>query len=244
MRRAGLSFSLQAIVRSAPHRLSMAGAAALAIALSFMFLSGVGFRPAINPWYPPMLILAVQTLVVTIMLAGFRRAIRVPAELRANWIMQLTWRRGERRFLGGIRLAALIGVALPTLLVLAPLHIWLLSPQVAAIHLLICLTYSVAINEAFFTGCKRVPLASSYEPMSNVKTLGPIVLLLFLMFVNTFARIERVALRDEWTTNFILGLLAVAVALRAIDFWLTLDARTMKFDEPPEPATQWLGLKQ
>jgi hypothetical protein len=245
MRRAGLSFALQAIVRSPPHRLSMAGALALTTALSVGVLSRSGFREALNPWYPPASILAVQTIALTLLLAAFRRAVRVPAELRANWIMQLTWKRGERRFLAGAKLAAIFGVALPTLLLLTPLHLWLLSPEVAAVHLVLGLCYSVVLNEVLFTGCTKVPLASSYEPLSHVKTLGPIVFVLFLIFLNTFARIERAALQStQGIVNFVVASLVLVTALRVVNYWTNRDARTMRFDEPPEPSTQWLGLTQ
>ncbi len=243
IRRAGFTFALLAIVRSAPHRLAMAGAGALAIALSIGLLSRTGFRPALNPRFPPVSVLMVQIACITIMLAGFRRAVRVPAELRANWIMQIAWRDGERRFVSGVKRAAVIGVALPVLLVLAPLHVWLLSPQVAALHVLLGVCYSVAFAEALFTRSRKVPLASSYEPLSSVKTVGPIVFLLFLVFVNAFARIERQALQsDDGMITFALTLLGAVAVFRAFDYWTLRSAPQMKFDEPPEPATQWLGL--
>lgn len=245
VRRAGLSFALQAIVRSGPHRLTMAASLALAIALSVGVLSRAGFRPALNAWYPPASILAVQTILLTLLISGFRRAIRVPAELRANWVMQLAWKHSERRFVAGVRQASIVGVVLPTLLLLAPLHVWLLSPEVAAIHFALGLCYSLAFSEALFINCTKVPLASSYEPLSHVKTLGPIVFVLFLIFLDTFARLERMALQStQGVVNFAGVLLALMLTARVTDYWMKRDAQAMKFDEPPEPSTQWLGLTQ
>jgi hypothetical protein len=243
VRRAGVAFTLRALIRSAPHRLSMAAAAALAIAMSIGLLGRTGFRPALDPLFPPASLIAVQTVVVTILLAGFRRAVRVPADLRASWIVQLTWRAGERRFLSGVKLAALVGVAGPLLLALFPLHVWMTSPPVATTHLLIGVCYSMVVVEALFLGCTKVPFASSYEPLSHVKTLGPIVFVLFLIFVNAFARAERAAVGDARAAlNFALVLLAAFIALRGVDYWRARRRRPMTFDEPPEPATQWLGL--
>jgi hypothetical protein len=243
VRRAGVAFALRALVRSAPHRLSMAAAAALAIAMAIGLLSRTGFRPALDPLFPPASLIAVQTVVVTILIAGFRRAVRVPAELKANWIIQMTWRDGERRFLSGVKLAALVGIAVPALLVLTPIHVWMTSGQVAAAHFLIGLCYSIFVIEALFVGCTKVPFAASYEPLSHVKTLGPIVFVLFLIFLNTFARAERAALGSVAAAiNFALVLVAAVVAVRAVGYWRGRGRRPMKFDEPPEPATQWLGL--
>ena len=69
-------------------------------------LDRAGFRTAADPLLPPGSIIAIQTVIVTLLLAGFRRAVRVPAELRANWVLQMSWRDAERRFLSGVKRAA------------------------------------------------------------------------------------------------------------------------------------------
>jgi len=243
VRRAGLTFALQALIRSAPHRLSMAAAGALAVALSILLLERAGLRPVLDGATPPASLLALQTVVVTILLGGVRRAVRVPAELNANWMIQMAWRHGERRFLSGVKRAAIVGTALPALIALVPLHVWMISGKAAAAHFIIGVLYSVVVVEALFCGCTKVPLASSYEPLSHVKTLGPIVLVVFLLFVNVFARVERVALRsDQGVMNFAIGLTFAIIALRVLNYWRVRGHHTFKFDEPAEPATQWLGL--
>lgn len=243
VRRAGFRFALQALVRSAPHRLSMAAAAALAIALSLGLLDRAGFRPAAEPFTLPASILAVQTVVVTLILAGFRRAVRVPAELKANWVLQLSWRDAERRFLSGVKRAAIVGVGWPAVLALVPLHLWLLSDRTAMVHLLIGACYVLVVVELLFVGCSRVPFASAYEPLSNVKTIGPIVFLFFLMFVHAFARAEQSAVKtDGGVIRFLFVLFAVLIAIRVFEYSKRQTQQPMKFDEPPEPATQWLGL--
>jgi hypothetical protein len=243
VRRAGCGFALRALVRSAPHRLSMAVAAALAIAMSLGLLDRNDFQPAVGPFMLPASILAVQTVVITILLAGFRRAVRVPAELKANWVIQMSWRDAESRFLSGVKRAAIVGVAWPTALVLLPLHLWLLSGRTAIAHLTIGMCYGVVVVEGLFVRCNKVPFASAYEPLTHVKTIGPIVFLFFLMFVHTFARIEQDALRTSAATiNFVLALLAALVVIRAFEYWQRPAREAMTFDEPPERATEWLGL--
>jgi hypothetical protein len=243
VRRAGFAFALRTLVRSAPHRLSMAAAAALAIALSLGLLDRAGFRPAAEPLMLPGSILAVQTVVLTLLLAGFRRAVRVPAELKANWVLQLSWRDAEQRFLSGVKRAAIFGVAWPSVLALVPLHMWLLPYRTNIGHLAIGLCYGIVVVEILFATCRKVPFASAYEPLTNVKTIGPIVFVLFLIFVRAFARIEKVALTaDDGVLKFLIGLAAVFVGLRVLARWVRPTAVQMKFDEPPEPATQWLGL--
>jgi hypothetical protein len=241
VRRVGLAFALQALARSAPHRLSMAAAAALAIALSLGLLDRTDFRP-VAPNMLPGSVLAVQTVILTLLLSGFRRAVRVPADLNANWMLQMAWGSGERRFLSGVKRAAVVGIAWPAVLALVPLHLWLLPGRIAIAHLVVGLVCGVVVVEALFVGCSRVPFASSYEPLSQVKTIGPIVFILFLMFVHTFASAEREALGHDATLNFTTGLAVVFLAIRAFEYWRNRTPHPLKFDEPPEPATQWLGL--
>jgi hypothetical protein len=243
VRRAGFGFALRALLRSAPHRLSMAAALALAIALSLGLLGRADFQPAIEPDVLPRSILAVQTVVMTLLLAGFRRAVRVPAELNANWMIQLSWRDAESRFLSGVKRAALVGIAWPTAFLLLPLHLWLLSERTAIAHLLIGFAYGAVVVEVLFARCDKVPFASAYEPLSHVKTIGPILFVFFLMFVHAFATIERFAIRtNSGVMNFVIALVVVLAATRIFEHWSRRASQPMKFDEPPEPSTQWLSL--
>ena len=215
----------------------------LSLAVSLAVLGRAEFRPPRMPQKAPRSILAVQTITITLLLAGFRRAVRVPAELKANWMIQLAWRDAEQRFLSGVKRAAIVGIAWPALVALVPLHLSLMSERITALHVVVGLFYSAALVEVLFAGCTKVPFASAYEPLTNVKTLGPILLLFVLMSVYAFARIEQAALgTSDGVANFCIGLVAVFVAARAFGVWRRAGRQEMKFDEPPEPATQWLGL--
>jgi hypothetical protein len=243
VRRAGFGFALRAIARSAPHRLSMAASAALAIALSLALLDRADFRPATERFGIPGSILAIQTVVVTLLLAGFRRAARVPAELKANWVLQLSWRDGEHRFMSGVRRAAVAGIAWPCVLALAPLHIWLLPDRTMLLHLAVGVVYAVVLVDVLFAGCAKVPFASPYEPLTSIKTIGPVVFLFFLMFVYTFARAEQQALASNFgVLSFILFLLAVFAGVRIGEWWRRPKHPPLSFDETAAPATEWLGL--
>jgi hypothetical protein len=244
VRRAGFGFALRALARSAPHRLSMASAAALAIALSLALLDRADFRPANDRFSAPGSILAIQPAVITLLLAGFRRAVRVPAELKANWVLQLSWRDGEHRFLSGVKRAAIAGVGLPAVLALVPLHIWLLADRTMLAHLVISVVSAVVLVEVLFVGCAKVPFAAPYEPLTNIKTIGPIVFLFFLMFVYTFARAEQRALASNiGVLAFILFLLAAFAGVRVVEWWRRPKQRPLTFDETAAPATEWLGLR-
>ena len=241
--RAGFAFALRAVVRSAPHRLSMAAAAALAFALSFIMLRDVDLRAAVLLPSAPLSLLALQTVVWMVLLAGFRNAVRVPAELKANWIFQVAWAGDERRYLAGVKRAAIVAIAGTVLLALWPLHAWIIGVRAALAHLGIGLLASMVFVEALFAGFRRVPFASTYVPGGHVKTLGPIVVMLFVLVVAAFAWLERVALQSDRGTMILLGCLAVTFAgCRVLDLWRRRGRVAIEFDEAPEPATQWLGL--
>jgi hypothetical protein len=58
-----------------------------------------------------------QIALITALLGGFRYAIRRPAELRANWTIQMAWLSEHRSFLvGSKRAASLALIALPLVL--------------------------------------------------------------------------------------------------------------------------------
>ena len=239
--KAGFSFGLQALVRSAPHRLSMASAAAVAIAMGFLMFGRID--RAVTPWFPPRALLAIQIVMLTILLGGFRRAIRVPAELPANWILQLAWRHGEQRFLAGVKRIALVAIAIPCVLLLMPLHAWFVSDRVLIGHAAVGVAFTVATIEALFSGYRKVPFASSYQPPGNIKTLGPLVVFAFFVFLLWFSSVERAALQStEGTMLLLASLIAVAVVFRLLGAWRRRGRPQHTFEELPEPATQWLGL--
>jgi hypothetical protein len=207
--RAGFSFGLQALLRSAPHRLSMASAAALAIALGFVIFGRID--RIVTPSFPPRSLLAIEIVALTIMLGGFRRAVRLPAELRANWILQMAWRNGERAFLAGVKRIALFAIAVPLVLLLMPLYAWFASERVVVGHAVVGLAFSLAVIDALFSGYRNVPFASNYEPPGNVKTLGPLVVFAFFVFLLWFSTLERAALQTtSGTVMLVLALTGLA----------------------------------
>jgi hypothetical protein len=221
----------------------MAAAGALAIALSFILLGRIDLSRPFDASPPPHSLLAVQTVILIMLLGGFRHAVRVPAELKANWMLQMAWRGGERRFLRGVKRAAVASIAAPIVVLLLPLHMWFLPERTVAAHLAVGAIFSIAAVEALFTGFRTVPFAASYVPAGNVKALGPIGFVTFVLFVSGFARIERAALAtDEGLAMLVAGLFSIAIGFRLLDIWLRRGRVVKAFEDAPEPATQWLGL--
>src|SRR6185503_15453601 len=123
--RAGYAFTLATIWRSSLHRLTIACAGAAGVAAAVVTLSGLDVRDSSSAGDVPTAVFAIQPMFYGALLVAFRHAVRVPAELRANWAFRLAWRNREHEFLTGVRLAALTGIIVPALAIVLPLF-WML----------------------------------------------------------------------------------------------------------------------
>lgn len=238
---AGFFFTLHSLSRSAPHRVTMTTSMAVGLAAAAMCLRGVEVSPAVASSMP-VSVLAVQTLLIGALLAGFRHAIRLPAELRANWTFHLSWPQDERRYVVGVKRAAFAALVLPPLIVLFPLHMAFIGPRAALAHFGCGLLIGMLVVDLLLLGLRHVPFASAYVPGGNLKSLGPIYVVVFLAATYAFASIERLALGSTQGTEIFLGaLLALVLASRAIDS----RRRTpllVQIDEPSAVTAQRLGL--
>ena len=68
-------------------------------------LSGLELEDVSSVSALPTGVFAIQPMFYGALLVAFRHGIRVPAELRANWAVQLAWRDRAREFLTGVRRA-------------------------------------------------------------------------------------------------------------------------------------------
>jgi len=192
--RAGFFFTLQTLFRSVPHRLSMATSIALGLAAAAVMLRGVGVRGGDDVAAIPVGLLAVQTVLAMALLAGFRHSIRVPAELGANWTFHLAWAGDHRAYLRGVKRAVLVGVILPVLLAILPLHMLALGSRVALAHFVFGLAIALLVREALLYGFQDLPFASAFQPSGNLQTAGSIYIALFLALAYGLAWVERAVL--------------------------------------------------
>ena len=238
--RAGFHFTLAALWRSSTHRLTLACCGAAGLALSVVALSGIDVEAVTNGARAIPRLMIVQPFLMGTLLVGFRHAIRVPAELRANWGFQLAWRGHERQFVAGARRAALVGLVLPALAAVFVLDTIMLGPWIAAQHAALGAAGAVVLLEALMLGYDKVPFTCSYVPNDNMKALGPLYLLMFMIGALSFANMQSAAIVGQ-TPGWLLTVLAVLfIALRG--FSLTRHRLLpVDFDEVPA-TTQQLGL--
>jgi hypothetical protein len=211
--RAGFHLTLAALWRSHTHRLTLACAAAAGLAMAVVALSRTGLEAGAGASARE---LAVQPLVYGALLVGFRHAIRVPAELRASWGFQLAWRGHARRFLSGVTRAAILALAMPTLIVLLPLFVFLLGPQLALTHAVLGLAGAIVLLEGLLVTYDKVPFTCTYVPSENMKVLGPVYAIAFLVGASQFARLQHAALNGGGATLLLMALAVIFAILRAI----------------------------
>src|SRR5258708_4375912 len=174
---AGYFFALQSVSRSRPHRMAIATSFGVGLAVAIVSLRGLDMRHSADISSLPLAWLALQTSLVIALLVGFRYTVRLPADVRANWTFRLTWPGHESAYLIGVKRAASLGMVVPTLLALAPLHVRVLGSRLAVAHFAIGLLVGLLCQELLFMGFRQVPFASSYVPTGNLSFRGPLYVL-------------------------------------------------------------------
>src|SRR6185503_16755118 len=175
------------------------------------------------------------------LLVAFRHAVRVPAELRANWAFRLAWRNREHEFLTGVRLAALSGIIVPALAIVLPLFWMLLVLPLAVTHAALGCAGAMVVLEALFFSYEKVPFTCTYLPSENLKTFGIPFVVIFLIGASTFAGMERSALQDPAAAVRTIGLLTVIYVGLRVASLRQMKRPPIDFDEAPA-TTQRLGL--
>jgi hypothetical protein len=235
--RAGFHFTLAAMWRSNTHRLTLACAAAAGFAMSLVALSNANVEQGAGP---STRLLIMQPLLYGALLVGFRHIIRVPAELRASWGFQLAWRGRERPFVAGVKRAAIVALVLPALAIFLPLFAFVMGWPAAAMHAGLGLAGAVVLLEALMVSYDKVPFTCTYLPSENMKALGPIYALAFIIGASAFARMQLSALVSGDATRVLLVLAVVFAACRLMSV-KRHRLPQVEFDEAPVTYQQ-LGL--
>lgn len=240
---AGFFFTVQSLARSVPHRVTIAATTAVGLSLVVITLGGSDLHRTFERSTIPLSILALQTLLVGVVLTGFRHVVRVPAELRANWTFHLAWSGDERPYLTGVKRAALLTLVAPTLLLLSIWHLFVLGLRVALGHLTSGVCVALLILELLFVTYRRLPFASSYTRDEDLKSVGPLYVAALLIGAFSLARLERTALASViGTLTFCCTLAALVAGVHAVDTARRRTRVPIDLDERPADATQRFEL--
>lgn len=210
--RAGFDFALATMFRNKTHRLALACAAAVGVAMVFIALS----RVDLSGNTLSVRLLVIQPLLYGALLTAFRHVVRVPAELRANWAIQVAWMGQARAFANGVQAAAMLTLAVPAILIVTP-PVWAAGGlALAAAHAVIGLVGAAIVLEALMLSYDKVPFTCTYVSDENVKGLAPIFVIVFLIGATLFARLELAMLAGGFATIGGVALAILLVSLRVI----------------------------
>jgi hypothetical protein len=243
--RASFAFAVKTLVRSARHRLVVAGSLGVGLALALACLSSalIGGNSSNVTMISLTSALSVQPVLIGCVLIGTRIAFTVPASLPANWVFRFHGPELVDELAAGARgVAMLFGILLP-LALLAPLHLLLLGWRMAGLHLLLGLLFGLVLMETVLATFAGIPFAAAYVPgKARLRTR-------FLPYVAAFqAYVAAVVGIETWAvagTNRVLatagGVLLVYLCLAA---WRHRRQRgvCVVYDEPSPDAIQTLGI--
>ena len=210
---AGFFLTLHCLFRSAPHRVVIAACSAVSLAVSILLVASVSRALAKNPSAPPAWAFSTQTIAVLVMLAGFRHATRVPADISGNKLFRLSWVGNGHAFLAGVRRGALVGIVLPVVLLLFPANLYLLGAERALMHMVSGVLLGGVVLSVLTARATNLPFVASYGPTPDLNTVGPAVLVGGMFAISVYSRIEYYALRDLNSACVFWGVLVAAAII-------------------------------
>jgi hypothetical protein len=239
---AGFFFAFQTLARSAPHRTIIAISLAAGLALPVITVVRRGIHGVSIP-STGLGFFALHVMVLLPLIAGFRYAVTVPAELASNWTIRMAWLGDERGYLAGTKGAGVVVLVILPLLALLPLHVALFGPITAVFHSLFGFLIAIATLDGVFLGYRKLPFACSHVPIENPKLLWPAAAASFLLVTYGFAYLERFALQTPARAAGLCAVLgAIVLVTKLLDRAQRRERLPVNFDEGPTPATQRLGL--
>jgi hypothetical protein len=166
-REAVMQFMAKTLARSRLHRLVLLAyiGAALAIVLNNSLLAGAALKWS-RGWRGALEFATLSWPLITsvIVLAGFRHAFSMPAELPANWIFRLTESQGRAQWMSAVERFVIAYAIAPIYLALAPLSVAVLGLEDAVRMTILQVLLTLVIFEVHFQSWQQMPFTCSYVP--------------------------------------------------------------------------------
>jgi len=238
---ASFFFTLQTVLRNAQHRLTIAASLAVGLTAGVFAIAVGSATRAPGSEALTAGVLAVQPVLLAALLTGFRHAVRIPAELAANWAVQVAWTGNTRRHVAGAKAAGALLFILCPVAALTPFYAMFFG-FADALAIAVCGALAgAAVLEGLFLSYAKMPFACGYLP-GDLKTVAPVAFAAFVFLTYQFSHIELAVMRSDDVPVFAAALAALFVVLRAVDSMKRRHPRPFAFDELPEPPTQRLEL--
>lgn len=183
-------FVFAAVVRSVSHRLGLSLALGLGLAVGMSSLPRVVGRMSAGRTEPSIEILSIPLILIFALTCGLKALTRIPSELPATWIFDLSEPR-EGRWLDGARgVFVWLGV-MPPILATVPMNVWLWGPGVASLHAMVCFALGLLLTEVWMRSVTRVPFTTAYMPgRGQLRLWWPLYVTGFVTFTSSTVRTE------------------------------------------------------
>jgi hypothetical protein len=229
--RASIQFFLASLARVSRHRLALAIAGGVALALG---------APALVRWVPhltaptaqpPIDLLALPLDVIVFLLLGLRVAASLPADPAAGWIVTSVDPPKPPLRSGLWRAMFSLGV-LPVTLLALPLY-WRWGWPIAVGHVAVCLTLGGLVTEVLLWRFKGLPCSRVWRPEhANLRKWWPAYLGAFLLITGGLPGLEQQTFGSPPAQAVLLGSLVLAGVVVRLDHTFRRPPRAGDTDEP------------
>jgi hypothetical protein len=214
--RAGFLFFVRTLMGSPPHRIYITASVAVGMAVLITLAPDVTSAEASQSDSARTFEIAAQTLLLTILVAGFRAAVRTSADPRAAWTFGVAETGTLSQFRAGVR-RGMIAAMLAAVGLLLPLHAAAWGLPVALMHAVNGCALGWLLVEAACASVEQ-PLVQTIPPSDGLNTVGVVLLGALVIVVLVLSRIEVAALNSTaGVAAFAGGLLFVAACLRHVN---------------------------
>jgi phage shock protein PspC (stress-responsive transcriptional regulator) len=217
--RAVCMFTLQTIARSRQHKMLLAVYVGIAVALVLSAIVPRALQKGLAGFSrPDAAMLSTPLVMIFLTLVGVRSLIRIPVEIKSNWVFRLREPAQRAAAVSGIAAAMIIAGVVPVAL-LAFGSAWLLwGPGVAVRHAAFCTALGVLLTHALLIRFNKFPFTCTYYPgSSRMRVLWPFYLSAFTTYSIAMARVEERLLPQNGrfiAAILIISALGAAMALR------------------------------
>jgi hypothetical protein len=245
LERATFHFIGNTILRNPKQRLFLATYGGVAVAMALPAVLRIGARPGVPMFaFDPAGLLSVPLTLSFFTVSGLRAVFNFPAELRANWLFQIT--ESEER-MAHVRAARKWIVAMgivPLFALLGPVEIYFRGWRLGLIHLSFALGLALVLLNLLLVWFRKIPFTCSYFPgKTSMAVMFFVYLAGFSVYSWSMADLEAGLLNQP--AKLLLAYLMMGAALfgvarlerREID---TSDA--LIFEDEPEPVVRSLEL--
>jgi hypothetical protein len=245
LEQAAFYFTGKTMVRSRKHWLYLSAYVGVGFALVLQGVVGAFSRAKpLSIATPAPALLSIPLILSFFVLSGMRVIFSLPAELRANWVFQLSEADGRKECLSGVRKAMFFFGILPLFTALFPVYILLWGWSTAVFHAFFDTVLSLLLIELLLIKFHKIPFTCSYLPgKANITALWFVYWLGFATYAYTMAAVEAWALQGPiWMACvYVLGCALLAVVFfyrnRHLD-----EGFTLVFEDQPEPVVRTLNL--